>query len=146
MTTYQKFADNILQYLQDKEIIEFLSTNEDLKGLYSEIKDSKMACVIPLVFVTNPVDFELDLNIIIKHENPDQFGQYEYYLIPNFVNKETNISELLNTLTISTNANPEEILNSIGEQVKELHFQTSADYKPFLEVNDSTTYFGLNKS
>ncbi len=59
MTTYQKFADNILQYLQDEEIIEFLSTNEDLKELYLEIKDNKLACVIPLVFVANPVDFEL---------------------------------------------------------------------------------------
>lgn len=146
MTTYQKFAENILQYLQDEEIIKFLSTNDDLKELYLEIKDSKLACVIPLVFVANPVDFELDLNILVKHEKADQFGQYEYYLIPDFVNKETDISELLNALTISTNANQDEILNSIGEQVKELHFQTSADYKPFLEVDDNKIYFGLNKS
>ncbi len=146
MTTYQKFGENILQYLQDSEIVKFLSTNEDLKELYAEIKDNKTACVIPLVFVANPVEFELDLNIIVKHEKPDQFGEYEYYLIPNFVNKETNISVLLNTLTISTNADQDLILNSIGEQVKELHFQTSADYKPFLEIDESTTYFGLNKS
>ena len=99
-----------------------------------------------LVFVANPLDFELDLHIIVKHEKPDQFGQYEYYLIPDFVKKETNILELLNSLTISTNASHEEILNNIGGQIKELHFQTSADYKPFLEFNDRITYFGLNKS
>lgn len=74
MTPYQRFADNILHFLYDKQIIEFFSTNEEFKQLYAEIKNRKMACVISLVFVADRVDFELDLNIIVKHENQTTFG------------------------------------------------------------------------
>jgi hypothetical protein len=146
MKTHLTFSDNILQYLQDDEIIEFLSNREELKELYNEIKDTEMACVIPIVIVVNPVEFELDLNIIVKHEKADDYGQFEYYLATDFVNKETNILSLLNSLAISTYSNPDEIIDIIGEQVKELHLLTSCDDKPFLEINDNSVYFGLNKS
>lgn len=146
MKTHQTFSDNILQYLQDDEILAFISNTEELRDLYNEIKDSEMACVIPIVRVVNPVEFELDLNIIVKHEKVGDYGQYEYYLATDFVNKETNILSLLNSLAVSTNANSDEIINMIGEQVKELHLLTSCDDKPFLEINDNSIYFGLNKS
>lgn len=146
MKTYQTFSDNILQFVQDDEIIEFLSNREELKELYNEIKDTEMACVIPIVIVVNPVEFELDLNIIVKHEKADDYGQFEYYLAADFVNKETNILSLLNSLAISTYSNPDEIIDMIGEQVKELHLLTSCDDKPYLEINDNSVYFGLNKS
>jgi hypothetical protein len=114
------FSENIKQYLDDQEIIDFISNQEILKETYEEIKDSPMACVVPLVFVIDPNSFELDLNIIVKHENSSAFGQYEYYLIPNFINKQTNLLSLLNSLTISTNANQDDIINSISDQIKEI--------------------------
>ena len=143
MKNFTDFSDNIKQYLDDKEILEFLTKQEPLKEVYEEIKDSPLACVVPLVFVVDPNSFELDLNIVLKHEKADQFGQYEYYLIPDFINKQTNLFSLFSTLTISTNANQDDILNSIGDQIKEIHFQTSSDYKPILELTDNFIIFKL---
>ena len=147
-TTFMKncinFSDNIKQYSDDKKILEFLTKQESLNEVYEEIKDSSSACVVPLVFVVDPNSFELDLNIIVKHEKADGFGQYEYYLIPDFINKQTNLVSLFNSLTISTQANQDNILNSIGDQIKEIHFQTSSDYKPTLELTDNFIIFKLN--
>lgn len=143
MKNYTDFSDNIKQYLDDKEILDFLTNQEPLKEVYEEIKDSPLACVVPLVFAIDPNSFELDLNIVVKHEKSDQFGQYEYYFIPDFINKQTNLFSLFNTLTISTQANQDDILNSIGDQIKEIHFQTSSDYKPILELTDNFIIFKL---
>ena len=146
MKNYTDFSDNIKQYLDDKEILDFLTNQEPLKEVYEEIKDSPLACVVPLVFVIDPNTFELDLNIVVKHEKSDQFGQYEYYLIPDFINKQTNLFSLFNTLTISTQADQDDILNSIGYQIKEIHFQTSSDYKPILELTDDFIIFKLTSA
>lgn len=144
MKNYKDFCDNIKQYLDDQEIIEFFSTQEILKETYEEIKDSPKACVVPLVFVVDPNSFELDLNIIVKHENSSSFGQYEYYLIPDFINKQTNLLSLFNSLTISTQANQDYIINSISDQIKEIHFFTSSDYKPTLELIENFVIFKLS--
>jgi hypothetical protein len=146
MKAHRMFSDNVQQYLDDIEILDFVVQQEGLKEIYNEIKDKTLACVVPLVFVSDPVNFIVDLNIIVKHETPSEFGQYEYYLIPNFINKKTNLISLINSLTISTNADYKTILNSIGEQIKELHFQTSYDYKPYLKVDQEFIIFGLDIS
>ena len=144
MTNFTEFSENIRQYLDDKEIEDFINGNKLLKEIYDEISLSPMACVVPIVFVIDPNNFQLDLNIIVKHEKKDQFGKLEYYIIPDFINKQTNISSLLSSFVISTQSNQDDIINIISEQIKEIHFQTSSDYKPVLDVAENLVMFKLS--
>ncbi len=47
MKNYTDFSDNIKQYLDDTESLDFINKHEPLKEVYEEIKDSPMACVVP---------------------------------------------------------------------------------------------------
>jgi hypothetical protein len=143
MTNPTKLSDNILQYLNDQEIISFISQKESLKAIYEDIRIQNVACVVPLIFVVDPITFEVDLNIIVKHEKSSKFGQYEYYLIPDFINKKTNLFPLLSLLQTSTKANQDEILDKISERIKEIHSKIKHEYNPTLEINDNFIAFKL---
>lgn len=124
LTTFVMLDNNVFNYNNDEEITNYLSTHDKLDYIYNEIqKVNNLAVVVPIVTVENEKTFELNLNVIVKYENPSEIGQWTYYLVPNFINNKTNLFVLLKTLEGATNCNLEELVESIKSQVKEIRIE-----------------------
>lgn len=85
------------------------------------------------------------MNVIVKYENTSEIGQWTYYLVPDFINKKTNLFVLLKTLEGATNCNIEELIESIKSQAKEIREDLGIERRTFIESDSNHIAFGIEK-
>lgn len=146
LKTFVMLDNNVFNYNNDDEITNYLSTHEELEYIYNEIqKVSDLAVVVPIVSIENEKTFELNLNVIVKYENPSELGQWTYYLVPNFINNKTNLFVLLKTLEGATNCNIEELIESIKSQAREIREDLGIERRTFIETDSNLITFGIEQ-
>lgn len=115
--TCRRLFPNVLYYHRDEEIVGYLSTNEQLKGVYKFMNAAPKTTVYP--FVKRGVEAgTIDLHMIVRYEQADEAGQWEYYYAPDYLTS-TDFKEWLEALEISTGIKAEDLFEEILEMTEE---------------------------
>lgn len=136
MKQFFEFSEGISHFYDDDEIINFLSKNEHFYSIYNELDAVEgLSAVYPLVFPRKPLEFNYDLLLIIKHKVKSEIGQWDLYIVDNFVQDNINLSSLLNTIEQSTGSETLPLLQIITKSLKEYRIHFKADGKTYLEID-----------
>lgn len=117
MHTYKQIFGNTLYYYNDDEIIAHLKSDETLTDIYQAFLGKSLAAISSIVLPAKE-NGKLELHIIVKHEQKQEIGQWEYFFAPTFPTK-SNLQRLVHSLQISTGISSEKIFSGIMKQVTE---------------------------
>jgi len=115
-TCRQIFA-NIWYYYRDEEIIAFLDNDERLHETYQSMKVTSQTAVYPFIARAKEQG-TIDLHVIVKYDQPDETGQWDYYYAPNYLGN-TDFKEWLKEMGIATGITAEEFFENILEKTEE---------------------------
>ncbi len=136
MKQYKEFSEGISHFYNDEEIINFLSNNDNFYTIYNELnKVEGLSAVYPLVFPRKPMEFNYDLLLIVKHKVKSEIGQWDLYIVDNFVQDNINLSSLLNTIELTTGSETLPLLQNITETLKGYRTHFNAEGKTYLEID-----------
>lgn len=136
LKTKRTFAEKIIHFYVDNEVISFLQSEKALKSIYDEmIKASGIAAVYPLVIPNNDKEFNFDLMMIIKHEKVTEQGQWEIYVADNFVMQKTNLAKLFSYIEVTTKSEANQLIHGIQQELKGYREQFNLQGKTFVEID-----------
>ena len=136
LKTNRPFSDNIINFYSDAEVIAFLSSQEYLMDLYTEMKNAEnIAVIYPLVIPKSENEFIFDLMMIIKHEKVTEQGQWEIFSAENFVAEKINMFKLFEYIELTTKSEIKDLLHTIQQELKSQREYFKLSGKTFLEID-----------
>ena len=142
MKTYRLIDKSVRNYVIDEEIIEFLKSNPKLNEIYIKIQNATTSnCVVILVSLKDSIKLTYDLNVIVRLAKKTTSGQYEYFLVENFINGKIDLYKLFETLASLTQIGLNEIIDTIFKQLSELGAVLDHDYHLITQHKMKKIYF-----
>ena len=120
MDTYKIFAKGIVHFYLESEIVNYINSDSEISDIWNNLDTDDPAAVIPLVALKS-VDMQTyNLHILVKRQRKTKFGQFDYFLVLDFVDSEINLYKLLEKVCVLTHADLHNILSTITIQLQEI--------------------------
>lgn len=117
----QSITPDIEQFYEDEEILTIIAESPNLTAQFNEpdVANSDVCVVLPQVY--RGAGYQRDqfnLDVILKHDQVTEFGQYEMYRVKDFIRQRVDVGPVLHAVQQVTGVDVKVVMDSIKKQIK----------------------------